>query len=351
MIDLHVTTVRLPRCSTLDQKKLPEAASGHPGTCAQPNAHRRLIALTVLSAIWPWGSGHAQATPSRPVIALVTKSMDKQFGRAMWDSAKDYQQHNSDQFDLVTASIADDADATAQIAIVHDMIRVKVNAIVLAAVDSKALVPVVASAIGAGIIVIAIDNRLDAAALKDHGIHVPFVGPDDRKGAMRVGDYVATRLGHTDELGIIAGPQNESNAQQRTAGFVDAMRAHGVTVIAVGSGQWQTATANAVAADMLRQHPRIRALLCGNDPMAVGAVKAVEAAHLKGRVYVSGYDNIAPVRQMLKDGTVLATADHFPARQGVFGIDFALKAVAERKKQDELTAFFETPVQLIWRDS
>ena len=64
MIDLHVTTVRLPRCSTLDQKKLPEAASGHPGTCAQPNAHRRLIALTVLSAIWPWGSIEDHEHPS-----------------------------------------------------------------------------------------------------------------------------------------------------------------------------------------------------------------------------------------------------------------------------------------------
>ncbi|WP_168787572.1 substrate-binding domain-containing protein [Paraburkholderia aromaticivorans] len=332
---------------TLNEKKQPEAANAHPGDRVVPNPRRRLLALSALGAIWPWDSGYAQAMPSRPVIALVTKSLDKQFGRAMWDSAKDYQQHNSNEFDLVAAGIADDADTTAQIGIMHDMIRTKVNAIVLAAVDSKALVPVVASAIGAGIIVITIDNRLDDDALKNYSIHVPFVGPDDHKGAMLVGNYVAARLVHADEVGIIAGPENESNAQQRTAGFIDAMRAHGVRVIAVRSGQWQTAAASAVAADMLRQHPQIRALLCGNDPMAIGAAKAVEAAGLKGRVYVSGYDNIAPVRQMLRDGAVLATADHFPAKQGVFGIDFALKAVAGRKKQDELSAFFETPVQLV----
>jgi ribose transport system substrate-binding protein len=306
-----------------------------------------MLTLGLLGTVGLGGATYAQTARRKPVIALVMKSLNKEFPRAIRDGAKDYQAHNADQFDLLTDGITGDADATAEIGIVRAMIGLQVNAIVLAPVDSQALVPVVTTAIGARIIVITIDNELDDAWLRGYGINVPFVGPDDRKGAKLVGNYVATRLTPGDEVGIIGGPPNEANSQRRTAGFIDALRAHGVTAISVRSGQWQTAPAQAVAADMLRQHPRIKALLCGNDPMAIGAVMAIQAAQLSGKVYVSGYDNIAPIKSMLRDGSVLATADHFPAKQGVFGVDLALKAVAERKKQADLPRFFETPVQLI----
>jgi len=50
---------------------------------------------------------------------------------------------------------------------------------------------------------------------------------------------------------------------------------------------------------------------------------------------------------MLADGRVLATANQYAARQAVFGIDTALKAIAEHKKQSELSGVVETPVDLV----
>src|SRR5690606_41489170 len=44
------------------------------------------------------------------------------------------------------------------------------------------------------------------------------------------------------------------------------------------------------------------------------------------------------IKPMLKDGRVLATADQFAARQAVFGIETALKAIADKKKQSEMPA-------------
>ena len=44
---------------------------------------------------------------------------------------------------------------------------------------------------------------------------------------------------------------------------------------------------------------------------------------------------------------VLATVDQFAAKQAVFGIDTALKAIREHKKQNELASVVETPVELI----
>lgn len=50
---------------------------------------------------------------------------------------------------------------------------------------------------------------------------------------------------------------------------------------------------------------------------------------------------------MLNDGRVLATADQFASQQAVFGIDAALDALKNGKKQSELSSNVETPIKLI----
>ena len=79
------------------------------------------------------------------------------------------------------------------------------------------------------------------------------------------------------------------------------------------------------------EFPGRKALLAGNDSMALGAVSAVRAAGKKDQVQVVGYDNINAIKPMLKDGRVLATADQFAAKQAVFGIETALKILKGEK--------------------
>ncbi|KAB0643534.1 sugar ABC transporter substrate-binding protein [Burkholderia latens] len=289
---------------------------------------------------------HAQSA-AKPKVALVMKSLANEFFLTMENGAKEYQKHNAGQFDLITNGIKDETDTANQIRIVEQMIVSKVDAIVLAPADSKALVPVVKKAVDAGIIVVNIDNRLDPDVLKSKNLNVPFVGPDNRKGARKIGDYLAKRLKAGDQVGIIEGVSTTTNAQQRTAGFQDAMKAGGMKVVSVQSGEWEIDKGNAVASAMLNEYPNLRALLCGNDNMAIGAVSAVRAAGKQGKVFVVGYDNINAIKPMLKDGRVLATADQYAAKQAVFGIDTALKAIAEHRKQADMTGVVETPVDLV----
>ena len=289
---------------------------------------------------------HAQST-AKPKVALVMKSLANEFFLTMETGAKEYQKHNANQFDLITNGIKDETDTANQIRIVEQMIVSKVDAIVLAPADSKALVPVVKKAVDAGIIVVNIDNRLDPDVLKSKNLNVPFVGPDNRKGARKIGDYLAKRLKAGDQVGIVEGVSTTTNAQQRTAGFQDAMKAGGMKVVSVQSGEWEIDKGNAVAAAMLNEYPNLKALLCGNDNMAIGAVSAVRAAGKQGKVLVVGYDNINAIKPMLKDGRVLATADQYAAKQAVFGIDTALKAIAEHRKQADMTGVVETPVDLV----
>ncbi|PMS14742.1 LacI family transcriptional regulator [Trinickia dabaoshanensis] len=310
---------------------------------------RRVLAACIglaAAVVLPVGA-HAQDAAHKPKVALVMKSLANEFFLTMEDGAKDYQKHHAADFDLISNGIKDETDTAAQIRIVDQMIVSKVDAIVIAPADSKAMVPVIKKAIDAGIIVVNIDNRLDPDVLKSKSLTVPFVGPDNRKGARLAGDYLAKKLNKGDEVGIIEGVSTTTNAQQRTAGFKDAMAAAGIKVASVQSGDWEIDKGNAVASSMLNADPNLKALLCGNDNMALGAVAAVRAAGRAGKVAVVGYDNIAAVKPMLADGRVLATVDQFAAKQAVFGIDTALKAIKGHKKQSELSSLVETPVELI----
>ncbi|MBR8234470.1 sugar ABC transporter substrate-binding protein [Burkholderia sp. AU42008] len=307
---------------------------------------RLLTAALAAVAVAAAPAVHAQSA-AKPKVALVMKSLANEFFLTMETGAKEYQKHNANQFDLITNGIKDETDTANQIRIVEQMIVSKVDAIVLAPADSKALVPVVKKAVDAGIVVVNIDNRLDPDVLKSKNLNVPFVGPDNRKGARKIGDYLAKRLKAGDQVGIVEGVSTTTNAQQRTAGFQDAMKAGGMKVVSVQSGEWEIDKGNAVAAAMLNEYPNLKALLCGNDNMAIGAVSAVRAAGKQGKVLVVGYDNINAIKPMLKDGRVLATADQYAAKQAVFGIDTALKAIAEHRKQADMSGVVETPVDLV----
>jgi len=309
----------------------------------------RLLAVAMLAAAaaaLPVSSAFAES-PEKPKVALVMKSLANEFFLTMEDGAKAYQKEHSADFDLISNGIKDETDTAGQTRIVEQMILAKVNALVIAPSDSKAMVPVIKKAVDAGITVINIDNQLDPQIVKSKNISVPFVGPDNRKGARLVGEYLAKQLKAGDEVGIIEGVSTTTNAQQRTAGFKDAMEAAQIKVVSLQSGDWEIDKGNKVAASILSEYPDVKALLAGNDSMAVGAVSAVRAAGKAGKVQVVGYDNINAIKPMLKDGRVLATADQFAAKQAVFGIETALEILKGEKVDSGANGVIETPVELV----
>lgn len=316
-------------------------------------AIRRRLTLSLIpaAALAAFGLALPAHAADKPKVALVMKSLANEFFLTMEKGAKAHQQANAAKYTLVTNGIKDETDTAAQIRMVEQMVAQKIDALVIAPADSKALVPVIKAAVDKGVIVVNIDNRLDADALKEKGLKVPFVGPDNRAGAKLVGDHLAKSLKAGDKVGIIEGVSTTFNAQQRTLGFQDAMKAAGATVVGVQSGQWEIDKGNTVAAGMMREHPDLKALLAGNDSMALGAVAAVKAAGKTGKVLVVGYDNISAIHPMLKDGRVLATADQFAAKQAAFGIDVALKAIADKTPQASLPDEVKTDVVLVTKDS
>ena len=279
----------------------------------------------------------------KPRVALVMKSLANEFFLTMEDGAKAHQQAHAADYELLANGIKDELDVSRQIDLVEQMIAQRVDVLVIAPADSKALVPVCKKAQAAGITVVNIDNKFDDTVLAASGARFPFVGPDNRKGAKAVGDFLATKLKAGDKVVIIEGAPNAFNGIQRKLGFADAMKAAGMNIVSSQSGYWETDKANQVVAALANEHPDLKAVLCANDSMALGAVAALRAAGKLEKVLVVGFDNIAAIQQLLKEGKVLATADQHGDRLAVFGIEYAL----EMLKTKQSPADRETPVDLI----
>lgn len=278
-----------------------------------------------------------------PRIALVMKSLANEFFSTMAEGARAHQKANAGRYELIVNGIKDERDLGRQVALVEEMVAQGVKAIVIAPADSKALVPVLKRARDQGIVVVNIDNKLDADVLASTAVRIPFVGPDNRAGARKVGEAVAARLKAGDAVLVLEGIRTSFNGQQRRLGFEDAAKAAGLVIADSQSAQWEMNIASQVASAMLTAHPEARAILAANDNMALGALAAVRTGGKAGAVLIAGFDNIQAVRQAIRAGDILATADQHADQLAVFGIEYALQILAGQAEPADR----ETPVDLI----
>jgi ribose transport system substrate-binding protein len=272
------------------------------------------------------------------------KSLANEFFSTMAEGAKQHQSQNSQQYELVVNGIKDERDLARQAAIVDEMIAAKVQAIVVAPADSKALVPVLRRAKLAGLVVVNIDNKLDEEILKAESLAVPFVGPNNLLGAKSVGQHLAKSLKPGDQVAVLEGIRTSFNATQRRLGFEQAMKDAGMQIVDSQSANWETNQANTIAASMLNAHPDLKAILAANDSMALGAMAAIKAANKTDTVQVVGFDNISAAQEAIRQGKMLATADQHGDQLAVYGIELALKLLQDPKSLPEDR---ETPVDLI----
>jgi ribose transport system substrate-binding protein len=264
------------------------------------------------------------APPQKPRVALVMKSLANEFFKTMEDGARDHQQQHAEEYELIAQGIQDERDINRQHDLVQQMIAQKVDAIVIAPADSKAMVGVSKEAMDAGIVVVNIDNKFDADTLAQEGVSIPFVGPDNRKGARLAAEYLAQKLQPGDEVAIVEGIPTAFNAIMRKRGFEDAMKAAGMAIVDSQSAHWETSEAEKVVSGMVSRHADLKAILCANDSMALGAVAALRSAGRLDDVLVVGFDNISAAQEYMKEGAILCTVDQHADQIAVEGIIYAL---------------------------
>lgn len=299
-----------------------------------------LLALCcLLASCGGGGSDSTSGDSDKPEVALVMKSLANEFFKTMADGAEKHHSEHAEDYDLIVNGIRNETDIAAQVSLIEQMVSRQVDAIVVAPADSKALVPALKRALDAGVVVVNIDNKLDNEVLSGAGIKIPFVGPDNREGAKMVGDVVAAQLQAGDEVAIIEGVPTAFNAIQRRLGFEDAMKEGGMKIVSSQSGSWEMAKANTVATAILSEYPNVKALLCANDSMALGAAQAVKAAGADGKILVAGFDNISAVEPLIQSGAMVATADQHADELAIFGIEAALQILkGDAAPEDRKTA-------------
>jgi len=304
--------------------------------------HRRELIACLLAAAAA-GCGRAGSRDGMPTVALVMKSLANEFFKTMEDGARRHQARHAADYRLLANGIKDEQDVGRQIDLVGQMVAQGVDALVLAPADSRALVSALRRAADAGVVLVNIDNRLDPGVLAERGLSVPFVGPDNRKGARLAGAHLAKTLGPGARVAIIEGLPTADNAVQRRLGFEDAIREGQLELVASQAGNWEMSRGNQVAAALLTEHPALQGLLCANDSMALGAVAALRAAGRTGKVQVVGFDNITAVQALIRSGEILATVEQHAGELAVFGIEYALEIL----RTGAAPADRETPVDLI----
>ncbi len=279
----------------------------------------------------------------KPKVGLVMKSLANEFFKQMSAGAKEYAAKNADKFSFATVGMKDERDFAAQVDAVENFITQKFNVIVLAPADSKAMVTPVAKALKAGIKVINIDVALDDDAKKAAGIDLAFFGPDNRAGAKLSGDALAAAIGPGGKVVILEGNPEADNAKERKKGFDDAVAAGKLNLLDSKTAHWETEEANTLMTNFLTQHPDIQGVMAANDSMALGVVKALDAAGKSGKIKVVGFDNIPAVKSLITSGKMLATVEQYGAQMAALGIDYGLRELAG----ENFTGWVKTDIKLI----
>jgi ribose transport system substrate-binding protein len=307
----------------------------------------RVIGVLLAAFLTLAGCDASSPAADKPQVALIMKSLANEFFSTMAAGAEAHNAANSDAYELIVNGIKDERDLSRQVGLVDEMVARGVDAIVIAPADSKALAPALRRATESGIVVVNIDNKLDDEVLRAEGLTIPFVGPDNRTGALKVGEHLAEGLAAGDQVVIVEGTRTSFNAVQRKLGFEDAMSAAGIEIVDSQTANWEMAPANTITASMLAEHPGVKAVLAANDSMALGAMAAVRAAGRTDEVAVVGFDNISAVQDAIREGQILATADQHADQLAAYGIDYALALLANPEQTLE---DLETPVDLITLD-
>jgi ribose transport system substrate-binding protein len=315
----------------------------------QGSRRRRLV--TVIGAVWVavilaacgGPSSAASSVPERPRVGLVMKSLSNEFFKQMQQGAQTYADKNTDKIEFKAVGMKDERDFAAQVDAVDTFVAEQFDIIVVAPADSKAMVAPLKRAVDAGITVINIDVPLDRAAMTQAGLDLPFFGPDNVEGARLAGETLAKDLGTGGKVLIIEGNPEADNAKQRKQGFEAAAAAGGLTVLGSETAHWETEEANTLMTNLLNRFPDVQGVMAANDSMALGVVKALDAAGKSGQVKVVGFDNVPTAAPLLKQGKMLATVEQHGADMAVFGIDYGIKTRAGQKFDE----WVKTPIELV----
>ncbi len=236
-------------------------------------------------------------------------------------------------------------DRDQQIQVVENFTARKVSGIVLAPLDSQALVAPVASATQAGIPTVVIDSDLKSDK------QISFVATDNFKGGQMGGDSLAGMLGGKGKVILLRYQVGSASTEAREAGFLDAIQKYpGIQVISSDQHAGPTReTAYQASQNILNRFGRdVDGVFCANETATIAMTKALrDIGRTGGKVKIVGFDSGTQSVLDLKQGEVQALVVQDPVKMGYLGV----LTIVEKLQGKSVEKRIDTGVTLITREN
>jgi ribose transport system substrate-binding protein len=283
------------------------------------SGHRQLAALAAAGALLMLSCGRSSNT-RKLEISLVTKALDSEWWQRVKSGAEEAARAEPD-VELHVMAPEREVNIDQQVAILEDQITRRVAAIAVAPAGASEIIPVLDRAKAAGIPVIVFDTDVNWAG------KLSFVGSDNRHAGRLAGDYIAKLIGGKGKVAVIRGILGISTHEERLAGFRDAVAGQpGIVCVAVQPANSERALGMSVMENLLTSYPDLKAVFATNDQMALGAVEAIAAHNLTGKVAVVGVDATSEGVRAVKDGRMAADVAMHPEALGNNAVKAAIAA-------------------------
>lgn len=271
--------------------------------------------------------GATMAADKTYTIAVIPKGTTHEFWKCIHAGAIKAQRELAAQgtkVEIIWKGPLREDDRDQQIQVVENFMTRRVSGIVLAPLDSQALVKPVASAVQSGVPVVIIDSDLKSDK------QVSFVATDNYKGGVLGAERLATLLGGKGNVILLRYAVGSASTEARENGFLDTLKSKYPEIKLISSDQYAGATretAYQASQNLLNRYGReVNGIFCVNEPSAIAMTKALrDIGKGGGKVKMVGFDAGSQSVQDLKKGDVQGLVVQNPMRMSYLGVMTLMK--------------------------
>ena len=221
-------------------------------------------------------------------------------------------------------------NSATQLSQIEDLIAKKVDVILVAAVDTNAIVPAIKMCKDAHIPLCAVNMLINTK--EDYY----YVGPNDVQAGEKEMQACIDKIGGKGNIVVLEGPIGTSAQLQRLEGNNNVLKKYpNVHVIAEQTANWDRSQAQALVENWLQAFPgKIDGIVAHNDEMGMGALQAIKAKGLN--IPITGVDAIQDGCLSIKKGTsFLATVYQNADLEGSLGVKTSIQLAKGEKPSVE----------------
>jgi ribose transport system substrate-binding protein len=277
----------------------------------------------------------ASAAATKPYIPVISKGFQHQFWQAVKKGAED--EAAKQNVTITFEGPENESQVDKQIEMLQAALDKKPAAICLAALDSKAAVPLLEKAKAANIPVVGFDSGVDS------DIPVATAATDNIAAASLAADKMAALIGNSGKVGVIVHDQTSRTGIDRRDGFVNQMKSKypNIQIIGPQYGGGDQLKSTDLAKAMIQGNPDIKGFFGANEGSIIGVLNAVKELGKEGKITVIGYDSGQQQIDAVKSGVEAGAITQNPIGIGAKCVEAAVKAIKGESQSKTIdTGFF-----------